>query len=172
MQLRPLTFDSQLSGSMKIRESPTRQGRGIILLIAAFKLAKGLALLAAGFGVLKLLRHDVATITAHWVHALRVDPSNRYIHRVLESVLGVSRRRLEEIDAGTFFYAAVFLTEGTGLALGKRWGEYFTIIVTGSFLPLEFYELCRRLTAARGALLAINLAVMVYLIARVRKYRH
>jgi uncharacterized membrane protein (DUF2068 family) len=149
-----------------------RQGRGIILLIAAFKLAKGLLLLAAGLGVLRLLHHDVADTAAHWVHALRVDPNNRFIHRFLERLLGVSRRRLEEIGVGTFFYSAVFLTEGTGLALGKRWAEYFTIIVTGSFLPFEVYELSRRVTAARCVVVAINLAVLVYLIARVRKYRH
>jgi len=148
------------------------QGRSIILLIAAFKLAKGLVLLAAGLGVLRLLRHDVAATAAHWVRSLRADPNDRLIHGILERYLGVSRRRLEEIGVGTFFYAAVFLTEGTGLALGKRWAEYFTIIVTGSFLPLEVYELARRLTVIRGAVLALNAAVLVYLIARVREYRH
>ena len=155
---------------MKNAKPVPQRGRSIILLIAAFKLAKGLLLLAAGLGLMRLMRHDVATTIAHWVHALRVDPSDRFIHRILERVLGVSRRRLEEIDVGTFFYAAVFLTEGTGLALGKRWAEYFTIIVTGSFLPLEVYELIRRLTAIRLAVLAINVAVLVYLIARVRDY--
>ena len=149
-----------------------RQGRGIILLIAAFKLAKGLLLLVAGLGVLRLLHRDVAVTATHWVHALRVDPNNLFIHRFLERLLGVSRRRLEEIGVGTFIYAAVFLTEGTGLALGKRWGEFFTIIVTGSFLPFEVYELSRRVTAVRCVVVAINVAVLLYLIARVRKYRH
>jgi uncharacterized membrane protein (DUF2068 family) len=157
---------------VKIPKTVPRQGRDIILLIAAFKLAKGLALLAVGFGVLRLLQHDVAATATHWVHALRVDPNNRFIHGLLERLLGVSHRRLEEIGVGTFFYSAVFLTEGTGLALGKRWGEYFTIIVTGSFLPFEVYELGRRVTVARCVVVAINLAVLVYLIARVRKYRH
>jgi uncharacterized membrane protein (DUF2068 family) len=157
---------------VKIPKTAPRQGRGFIQLIAALKLAKGLLLLAAGLGVLRLLHHDVAGIASTWVHALRVDPNNRFIHRLLERLLGVSRRRLEEIGAGTFFYAAVFLTEGTGLALGKRWAEYFTIIVTGSFLPFEVYELSRRVTAARGVVVAVNVVVLVYLIARVRKYSH
>ena len=141
------------------------------MLIAAFKLAKGLALVAAGFGLLKLMRHDVAATAAHWVHALRVDPNNRFIYRIMEKLPEVNRRRLEEIGVGTFFYAAVFFTEGVGLALGKRWAEYFTIIVTGSFLPLEVYELSRRLTVIRSVVLAANLAVLAYLIARVREYR-
>ncbi|HME01214.1 MAG TPA: DUF2127 domain-containing protein [Terriglobia bacterium] len=156
---------------MKIPNPARRQGRGIILLIAAFKLAKGVLLLAAGLGVLRLLHHDVATTASHWVHALRMDPNNRLIHRLLERLLGVSHRRLEEIGVGTFFYAAVFLTEGTGLALGKRWAEYFTIIITASFLPFEVYELSRRLTAVRCVVVVVNLAVLVYLIARVRRYR-
>jgi len=154
------------------KASIPRQGRSIILLIAAFKLAKGLLLVAAGLGVMRLMNHDVAATATRWVHALRVDPNNRYIHRLLERLLGVSHRRLEEIGVGTFLYAAVFLTEGTGLALGKHWAEYFTIIVTGSFLPIEFYELIRRVTPARCVVLVLNLAVLVYLIVRVRKYRH
>src|SRR2546425_443009 len=55
-------------------------------LIAAFKLFKGLALLAVGIGALKLLHKDVAAETARWVDLFRVDPDNRYIHRLLENV--------------------------------------------------------------------------------------
>ena len=148
-----------------------RQGRSIILLIAAFKLAKGLLVLAAGLGVLSLLRHDAAGTAAHWVSLIRVDPNNRYIHRFVAGLLGISRRRLEEIGVGTFFYAAVFLTEGTGLALGKRWGEYFTLIVTGSFIPLEVYETIHRFRLAKLAVVAVNVAVVAYLVARVRQRR-
>jgi uncharacterized membrane protein (DUF2068 family) len=142
--------------------------RAIILLIAAFKLAKGLLLVAVGIGALKLLRHDVASSLTHWVAVLRVDPDNRYINRLVAWLLAVNRRKLEEISVGTFFYAALFLTEGTGLALGKRWAEYFTIIVTGSFIPLETYELIHRFSAGKLIVVATNVAVVLYLALRVQ----
>jgi uncharacterized membrane protein (DUF2068 family) len=142
--------------------------RAIILLIAVFKLAKGLLLVAAGIGALKLLRHDVASSVAHWVAVLRVDPDNRHINRLVTWLLAVNRRKLEEISAGTFFYASLFLTEGTGLAFGKRWAEYFTSIVTGSFIPLEIYELIHHFSVAKLAVVAINGAVVWYLVGRLK----
>ena len=142
--------------------------RAIIVLIAAFKLAKGLLLVATGFGALHLLRHDVASSVEHWIAVLPVDPDNRLINRVVVALLAVNRRKLEEISVGTFFYASLFLTEGIGLALGKRWAEYFTSIVTGSFIPLEVYELIHRFSVAKLVVLAINLAVVLYLIGKLR----
>jgi uncharacterized membrane protein (DUF2068 family) len=143
--------------------------RAIILLIAPFKLAKGLLLVAVGIGALKLLRHDVASSLAHWVAVLRVDPDNRYVNRLVAWLLAVNRRKLEEISVGTFLYAALFLTEGTGLALGKRWAEYFTIIVTGSFIPLETYELFRRFSVGKLIVVATNVAVVLYLALRLQR---
>ncbi len=52
---------------------------------------------------------------------------------------------------GTFLYAGLFLIEGTGLLLRKHWAEYFTIITTGLFIPLEVYELARHFTVVKLA---------------------
>src|SRR2546428_331002 len=76
-------------------------------LIAAFKLFKGLALLAVGIGALKLLHKDVAAETARWVDLFRVDPDNRYIHRLLEKFSTLDAQKLKELSAGTFFYSAL-----------------------------------------------------------------
>ena len=143
--------------------------RAIILLIAMFKLAKGMLLVAAGIGALKLLHRDMASSVAHWITVLRVDPDNRHINRLVEWLLAVNRRKLEEISVGTFFYASLFLTEGTGLALGKRWAEYFTSIVTGSFIPLEIYELIHHFGVGKLSVVAINGAVVLYLVGRLKR---
>jgi uncharacterized membrane protein (DUF2068 family) len=63
-----------------------------------------------------------------------------------------------------FIYAALDLAEGIGLYLEKVWGEYMTLIITGSFLPLEVYELFRRITWVRSGLLVINALVFMYLV--------
>jgi uncharacterized membrane protein (DUF2068 family) len=136
----------------------------MIRLIAAFKLLKGVLLLAAGFGALRLLHEDVALVVYRWLDAFRVDPGNRYIHRLLVQAANLDEKRLRELSVGTFFYSAVLLCEGTGLWLGRRWAEYFTILATASFIPLEIYELHRRLTLPRATLLILNVAIVVYLI--------
>ena len=39
--------------------------------------------------------------------------------------------------------------EAIGLWLITRWGEYFAVIATGVFLPLEIYEITEKVTAFR-----------------------
>jgi uncharacterized membrane protein (DUF2068 family) len=140
-----------------------------LLLIALFKLIKGLLLVAVGIGAFRLLHRDVAETVMHWVNILRVDPDNRFIHAALSRVLSISPKQLKVTSAGTFIYAALLLTEGTGLLLRKRWAEYFTIITTGGLIPLEIYEISRHVTAAKIVVLALNVAIVVYLVVRVRK---
>jgi uncharacterized membrane protein (DUF2068 family) len=83
--------------------------------------------------------------------------------------LSLDSRKLRELSAGTFCYAGLFLTEGTGLLLRKRWAEYFTTITTASLLPLEFYELARHITLAKCAVAAINIAIVIYLASNLRR---
>jgi uncharacterized membrane protein (DUF2068 family) len=161
-----------MASSRRARQSAGDPNRSITLfLIALFKLAKGLLLLIVGVGALKLLHRNVAETVNHWVDILRVDPDNRHIHRLLTHVLAVTPAQLKAASAGTLIYAALLLTEGTGLLLRKRWAEYFTIITTAGLIPLEVYELVHRTTLAKVAILAINVAIVVYLIARVRQPR-
>ncbi len=92
-----------------------RQSDATLVLIALFKLVKGLLLVMVGIGALKLLHHDVAETVSHWVDILRVDPDNRFIHRLLSRLLAVSPKQLRAASVGTFFAAGPSHTEGTGL---------------------------------------------------------
>ncbi|PYU86881.1 MAG: DUF2127 domain-containing protein [Acidobacteria bacterium] len=145
------------------------RGRGLRL-IAVFKLLKGLALLALGIGALKLLHKDVAAVVEHWINIFQVDPHSHYIQLLLAKLSIVDDRRLKELSVGTFIYSAIFLAEGVGLALGKRWAEYLTIVTTASLLPLEVYELVKHVGIGKGVALVINLAVVAYLILELRRY--
>jgi uncharacterized membrane protein (DUF2068 family) len=144
---------------------------GGIRLIAAFKLFKGLVLLAVGVGAVRLLHKDLAFEVERWADIFRVDPNNHYIHRLLERFSILDVRKLKELSVGTFFYSTLLLTEGTGLLLGKRWAEYFTIVATSSLIPLEVYELTKRVSSAKLVVLLLNVAVVVYLVIELRRNR-
>ena len=109
------------------------------------------------------------TEVEHWADIFRVDPNNRYFHRLLERFLSLDARKLKELSVGTFFYSALLLTEGTGLVLGKRWAEYFTIFVTSSFVPLEVYEIVKHASPAKLILLILNIVIVVYLVIELRR---
>lgn len=145
-----------------------RSSRGLWM-IAAFKLFKGLALLAVGIGALKLLHKDVASEVEGWINYLRVDPQNPYIQKLLMKLDLLDDRKLKTLSIGTFFYSGLLITEGVGLALKKRWAEYLTIVSTALLLPLEIIEIAHRVDFARIALFLVNIAVVVYLVIEVRK---
>ena len=60
----------------------------------------------------------------------------------------------------------MFLVEGVGLLLRKRWGEYLTIVVTASFIPFEIYEMAHKPTALKAGGIALNVVIVVYLVVR------
>ena len=152
---------------------PSARGRANrdpwLLLIGLFKLVKGVSLLIIAFGLLRLLHRDVAEVTQHWIEVLRVDPDNRFIHRALIKVFNVTPKQLKELSAGTFVYAAIFLTEGTGLLLRKHWAEYMTLISTGLFIPLEVYEIHRHFTMVKLAVTLVNVLIVGYLAVRIKR---
>jgi uncharacterized membrane protein (DUF2068 family) len=152
---------------------PSARGRANrdpwLLLIGLFKLFKGVSLLIIAFGLLRLLHRDIAEVTQHWIEVLRVDPENRFIHRALMKVFNVTPKQLKELSAGTLLYAAIFLTEGTGLLLRKHWAEYMTLISTGLFIPLEIYEIHRHFTMVKLAVTLVNVLIVWYLAARIKR---
>ena len=140
-----------------------------LVLIGVFKLVKGVSLLIVAVGLLRLLHRDVATEVEHWIEILRVDPENRFIHRALVRIFNVTPKQLKELSAGTFLYAAIFLTEGVGLLARKHWAEYMTLISTGLFIPLEVYEIYRHFTMVKLAVTVVNVLIVWYLAARIKR---
>jgi uncharacterized membrane protein (DUF2068 family) len=146
------------------------KSRRALTLIASFKLVKALTLGAVATAV-AIRGPDIVSGLHAVIGALKIDPENRVIDGIVERVSGVPAHTLHEVAFGTFVYAAVFATEGTGLLLRKRWAEYLTIVVTGSFLPFEVYEMVRKLTLVRLAAIVVNAAIVVYLIWNLRRER-
>ena len=61
-------------------------------------------------------------------------------------------------------FAALEAAEMVGLWLNKRWAEYLTFIATTALVPFEVYELTNSVSAFKLIALAINLAVVLYLL--------
>ena len=143
----------------------------VIRLIAIFKLLKAITLIAIGVGALKLLHRDVFSTLEHWVAVSGIDPGNRWVERGIEKASNLSHAKVKGLGIVSFIYAGLFLTEGIGLWLMKRWAEWFTIIITSSLVPVEIYELYRHPSATKILVLIINIAVVIYLIYRIRTHK-
>jgi uncharacterized membrane protein (DUF2068 family) len=135
-----------------------------LLIIGIFKLLKSIFFFCIGLGALHLLHKDIGDEAMRLATALRFDPEGRFVSLMLAKVDLIDVHRLREIGFGTFTYSALALTEGVGLTLEKVWAEYLTLSLTVMFLPWELWELIRDPTMMRLALLAVNLAVLGYLL--------
>ena len=143
----------------------------MVRLIALFKLLKAVLLIAVGVGALKLLHTDIASVVESWVATLGLDQNSRFVGRALSTAAALTPNRVRDLIVGSFLYGGLFLTEGIGLWLLKRWAMWFTVIITSSFLPVEIYELARHPSAGKVGILVINLALVGYLIRRIRDGR-
>ena len=135
-----------------------------MLLIAAFKLGQALLFVAVGVTALRLIHQDLPYSLARLAHHLRFGPESRFVDFILERASLVNDKLLRRIGFSLFAYAALGTAEGIGLYLEKAWAEYMTLGITVSFLPWEIFEVIHRLTWIRVGLLAVNVAVFVYLL--------
>lgn len=92
------------------------------------------------------------------------DTDNSKILHNIDRAFSLSETTLTWISVALFAYAAIALVEATGLWLITRWGEYFAVIATSVFLPLEIWEITEKVTALRAIALVINIAAVMWLL--------
>ena len=142
---------------------------GLLRVIAVFKFLKAGLLIALGVGLFKLLHKDLGDVLQHWCEALRLDPGSHFVNQALDKVMRVSPAQVKKLGLGSFLYAGLFLAEGTGLWLRKRWGEWLTVIITSSLVPVEIYEMYRHFSLLKVGVLVVNVAIVIYLIYHMRR---
>jgi uncharacterized membrane protein (DUF2068 family) len=142
------------------------RGDRLVAVIGAFKIAKAAVLCLLGAGALLGLPDAVvrsALRASHWLGAL----SGHYaVQSAVGRVVNADAHTRHEIGAVSFAYAAVFMVEGVGLLRHRRWAEWLTVGVTGSFIPFEVYELVRHPGAGKVAAVVVNTAILAYLVWR------
>ena len=145
----------------------------ILRVLAVERFVRGLLLLALAYGV-HYFQDSKTSIKQTFDKAipaarplanvfnydLDTSPTVDRIRKALES----NQHTLTLIIAGLLAYAALQLTEGVGLFLLKRWGEYVAVVGTSAFVPLEVYELSHHITWLKVVALVVNVAAVVYLV--------
>jgi uncharacterized membrane protein (DUF2068 family) len=142
---------------------------GLLRAIAIFKFFKTALLIGVGIGLFRLINKNVGDALQHWVQALHLDAGSHFVNLVLEKAAHVTPQQVKNLGLGSFLYAGLFLAEGTGLWLRKRWGEWLTVIITSSLVPVEVYEIHRHPSLAKVGVLVVNIAIVVYLIWHMRR---
>jgi uncharacterized membrane protein (DUF2068 family) len=163
------------SNSSSTPRSSATASRRVLRLIAAFKFVKAAAFIAGGIAALRLLSPARAAWTQAWLEELVLEREHHLAAMLAEralALLDLARpRALSEVAVGAFLFAALFIVQGVGLALARRWAEYLTVAVTTSFLPVEAVALWHRWTLLRAGTIVVNVAIVAYLLAEIRAQR-
>jgi uncharacterized membrane protein (DUF2068 family) len=127
-------------------------------------------LLAAGlgiglhFGLTDVLRQLIIRIDSRLTHA--------WASHAAETILqAVTRRHIFYTLLGLSLDGILTAVEAWALHHRKMWGEWLVVLTTGSLLPFEAWALARHLRWERLGILVINVAIVIYLIRRIREQR-
>jgi hypothetical protein len=141
---------------------------GGFLAIIAFKYFKAVVFLLVGIAALSLSRADPFPTAEEVAHFLRSSPENELVRVFSRLTPGLAMG----IGVVSLFVAAVFGTEATLLTARVWWSTYFTLVLTALGIPLEIFEIFRRPSGFRRyLLLAVNVAILLYLWRRRNEFR-
>ncbi len=141
--------------------------------VAIFEAAKGLLVLLVEFGLLTLIHKDVAAVAERVVHRFHMNPDHRIPHVILEAAYRATDAKLWALAAGAAAYSTVRFVESYGLWHKRVWAEWFALLSGCLYLPWEIYEIVDRPTLLRMGVFAVNVAIVLYMLAiRLDAYRH
>jgi uncharacterized membrane protein (DUF2068 family) len=143
----------------KLRIGIHRKGLHVV---AAFEALKGFLVLAAGFGLLRFIHHDLQKLGEHLVvHFGMHEHSSQIFMRIIS---GLHDRELVMIACLAFAYSALRFVEAYGLWKQRTWAQWLAIISGGLYLPLEFYGLYNHFTILKSLVTLFNILLLVYLV--------
>jgi uncharacterized membrane protein (DUF2068 family) len=155
---------------MGFEEARDSQGsRRILRLIAVERGLRGLLLVSAGVYLLVHLGSDYGRIAERLMRAVELDPKQPLLHRLVLRLHNLNTHELRVFGVLAIGYGALELVEGTGLWLDRLWAEYLTVIATSVLIPFEVYELVHRPSLWKAAGIAVNVAIVAYLIRLLRR---
>lgn len=168
---RPVTLAATPRGPSRDdpRDDGARHDR-LLPWIAAERSLRAIGLIAIG---LVLITHPhtnwgqtISDVSRH----LGFDPSRNGIAKVIAKVQAISPHKYEIFGVIAIAYGALEGAEGYGLWRRRRWGEHLTVVATSLLFIPEIWEITKTPTALKIGALLVNIAVVIYLVFRLRRH--
>jgi uncharacterized membrane protein (DUF2068 family) len=137
-------------------------------LIIAYKVVKSVAQLGAAALLFYGVAHGLAAELTAFADRLREHAVHVWSNAVATALLGIGREphRITVAAAALAGDAVLSSIEAWVLARGYRWAAFLVAGATASLLPFEIAALVHHLRLGRVLLLAVNAAIVTYLVRR------
>jgi uncharacterized membrane protein (DUF2068 family) len=144
--------------------APPRQKNAGLRVIALIKIGKGLLLTGIGLGFFHSINHDLGETMRKIAYHLRIDPENRMFRLLIEKIADISPKTLRTYGLVSLLFAAELFAEGVGLWLNQAWAKYLVVVATAAFIPEEIRACIAGFRWEKLGILAVNLAVLIYVV--------
>jgi uncharacterized membrane protein (DUF2068 family) len=131
--------------------------------VAILEGMKGLVVLGAGLGLLSLIHRDVQGLADKVVQHFHLNPASCYPHIFLEAATKVTDTGLWLLPMTALLYALARFVEAYGLWYRRRWAQWFAIVTSALYVPIESYELLQGVTAVKAIFFLVNVAIILLL---------
>lgn len=132
--------------------------------IAVFEALKGLLVLAAGMGLLQLLRTNVSEMGRLLLIHVGFNPDKGYPQTIVKFLARINDGDIILIAVLATCYAMIRFFEAYGLWRQRTWAKWLAIISGAFYLPFEFIELYKSYSHLKLAFTLANISVVAYLV--------
>jgi uncharacterized membrane protein (DUF2068 family) len=149
-------------------EASTRSDR-LLPWIAAERALRTLVLVTVGLALVTHPHANWASDIYHVAERLGLDPKDNWIQRLIQDVRKIHAHQDLVFGVAALAYGALEGAEAYGLWTRRRWGEWLTVLATSLLLIPEVWELTKSASVLKIGALLVNLAVVAYLVWRLRR---
>src|ERR1043165_10064879 len=148
---------------MRITGSTVARATGLRL-VALFEAGKGLLVLLVGLELLSLIHQGAQNIGEEIVERFHLNFARHHPRILLYAATHLNDSNVRLLALAALAYSTVRFIEAYGLWRMRAWAEWFAIFSGVVYLPFELYELIRKPTAIKAAILVLNAAIVAYLV--------
>ena len=134
-----------------------------IRIVAFFEGAKGLLVLLVGLGLLEFIHKDLHLAAEQIVRQLHLNPARHYPRIFIDAINNLTDGQLLTMAFSALLYSTVRIVEAIGLWLQRQWAEWFGLLSSGLYIPVELFEITRGITWPKVTVLIVNAGVVGYL---------
>lgn len=143
----------------------------LLRLIAIERGFRAVVLVGAGAILLTHTHTAWGTDATRLAHALGLDTSRQGIHHIITRLSLLRPGQIAAFGVVAILYGILEGVEGYGLWRALPWAEYLTVFATSLLFIPEVWELSKSVTPLKLGGLIVNVAIVAYLIRRLRRER-
>jgi uncharacterized membrane protein (DUF2068 family) len=152
---------------------PAKKRAPTLYAIIGLKLLKGLLFVSLAVVAYTLADNNLPEEYRRLLHFLRLNPERKFWADLAVHIGQLTEARVLWAAAGTLTYSLFSLVEGIGLIFRVPWAGWLAIGESAFFIPIEVYELVHNFSPTVLVILALNIAIVWYLLEnRHRLFHH